>query len=145
MNKLRQLLDRISVAIILLVVPTVYLPENQAEPPYRIFLPAVQISTDGSSLEIAEVSDNRADYPSSQIPKFDKFEISFQVLNTVAGNFQLPFDPNPPVGIDLSNPKHSGITVDALFLPPGETDWGKAIRQPAFYYQYFDDQIKLGW
>jgi hypothetical protein len=145
MNKLRQLLDRITVAIILLVVPTVYLPENQAEPPYRIFLPAVQISTDGLSLAIAEVTDNRADYPSSQIPKYDKFEISFQVLNTVAGNFQLPFDPNPPGGIDLSNPKHSGITVDALFLPPGETDWGKAIRQPAFYYQYFDDQIKLSW
>jgi hypothetical protein len=169
MKKLRIFLYRIVTVVILLSVLTNCLPmvkdgspnsgtqpvvpTNIAQPsrtaqatsktqPTRITQPT---RTDQPALAVAEISDNRADYPGSQIPRYEKLEITFQVRNSVAGNYQLPYDPDPPAGIDSSNPKHSGITVDALFLPSGETDWGKAIRQPAFYYQYFDDQVKMSW
>jgi len=91
---------------------------------------------------ITNVTTNAADYPNNTIPKFNKFELTFQVENTVAGNYQLPYDPTPPHGIDLTYPRHRGISVDALFLPPGQSDWHKAYRQPAFYFQQFDDLIK---
>lgn len=94
---------------------------------------------------ITQITTNAADYPNNEIPKYEKLEITFQVENSVAGNFQLPYDPNPPNGIDLSYPKHQGISVDALFLPPGQTDWNNAYQQPAFYYKDFDDQIKRSW
>lgn len=92
--------------------------------------------------KINSITTNSAAYPANQIPKYAKFEISFQVNNTIAGNFQLPYDPHPPYGIDLTYPKYQGISVDALFLPPGQTNWTNAYQQPAFYYQGFDDQIK---
>jgi hypothetical protein len=91
---------------------------------------------------ISAIATNGADYPGAQVPKYEKLELTFQVENTVAGNFQFPYDPNPPHGIDLSYAKHQGISVDALFLPPGQTDWGQAYPQPAFYFQQFDDQVR---
>ena len=99
-----------------------------------------------SSLGIASISHNAASYPNSQIPAYEKFEITFNVQNMAAINPQLPYDPNPPAGIDPSiNEKHRGISVDALFLPPGETDWNKAYQQPAFYYQPMTDAVKTNW
>ena len=91
---------------------------------------------------IAQIRTNAADYANGQVPKYEKFEITFQIENTVAGNFQFPYDPSPPNGIDLTYAKHQGISVDALFLPPGQTDWTRAYQQPAFYYQHFDDENK---
>jgi len=111
----------------------------------RAYNLAVSDRSASSSLSITSISDNRLEFAGGQIPRFEKFEITFQVQNAVAQNFQLPYDPDPPEGIDSTYPKHQGISVDALFLQPGETDWNKAYRQPAFYYQYFDDQIKPGW
>jgi hypothetical protein len=98
-----------------------------------------------TSLAITDISDNRSDYTSEQIPAYKKLEITFQVQNTVAQNFQFPYDPSPPPGMDSSYPKRRGISVEALFLPPGASDWNQAYRQPGFYYQYFDDQIKRSW
>ena len=94
-----------------------------------------------SALAITEVSDNRGDYRGSSIPRFARFEITFQVENTVAKNLQFPYDPKPPIGVDPSDPAYQGISVDALFTPDG---WKTAYRQPAFYYQYFEDQVKIG-
>jgi hypothetical protein len=95
---------------------------------------------------LTQISDNRYSYPGGQIPQYNKFEITFQVQNTVAQNLQLPFDPNPPNGIDPANyPDQRGISVDALFLPPGTTDWRTAYRQPAFSYQPFTENGPSGW
>jgi hypothetical protein len=91
---------------------------------------------------ITQITTNAADYPNGQVPKYEKFEVTFQIQNAVGGNFQFPYDPNPPHGIDLTYPKHQGISVDALFLPPGKTEWNNAYQQPAFYYKHFDDRIK---
>lgn len=98
-----------------------------------------------TSLAISEISDNRGDYTSDQIPLYKKLEITFQVQNTVAQNFQLPYDPSPPPGMDPTYPKRRGISVDGLFLPPGASDWNHAYHQPGFFYQYFDDQVKRSW
>ena len=99
----------------------------------------------GPALQIANISTNATDYLDQQIPKYGKLEITFQITGTVAGNFQFPYDPAPPNGIDPGNPLHQGISVDAHFLPPGETDWTKAYQQPAFYYQHFEDEVKKSW
>jgi hypothetical protein len=95
-----------------------------------------------AALEIVNQSDNKGDYPNSQIPRYNKFEVTFDILNSVAGNYQFPYDPSPPNGIDLTYPKYNGISVDAYFLPPGETDWNNAYSQPAFYYKEYDYQLK---
>jgi hypothetical protein len=68
---------------------------------------------------ICQITTN-ADYSNGQTPKYEKFEITFQLETTGGGNPQFPYDPNPPHGIDLTYPKHQGISVDALFLPPGQ-------------------------
>ncbi|MBE7551507.1 MAG: hypothetical protein HS126_10590 [Anaerolineales bacterium] len=100
------------------------------------------VNANATNLLITNITANTADYSDNKVPKYAKLEITFQVKNSVAKNFQLPYDPNPPHGIDLTYPKHQGISVDALFLPPGQADWAKAYQQPAFYYQGFEDQIK---
>ena len=83
---------------------------------------------------INSISDNRSSYQGSQIPKYGKLEITFQVANTVAQNLQLPYEPPVPSGLKEAD---LGISVDAELLPPGETDWNNAYTQPAFYYQDF--------
>jgi hypothetical protein len=92
-----------------------------------------------NKLAITTVSDNRATYPSDEVPTFEKFEITFDIENLSAQNKQIPFDPNLPNGLDPSNPDHQGVSVDALFTPD---NWQTVYQQPAFYYQHFDDQIK---
>lgn len=87
-----------------------------------------------SSLAITQMTDNRSQYPNNQIPRFEKFEITFQVNGSVAKTFQLPFVLPAPAGL---HPDDLGITVDAEFLPPGETNWINAYTQPAFFYQDF--------
>lgn len=94
------------------------------------------------ALSITGISDNRSSYSGSQVPQYSKFEVTFQVQGSVAGNYQLPYDPNPPSGISPSNnPLHKGISVDGLFTPD---NWTTVYRQPAFYYQGYDDQVKTG-
>jgi hypothetical protein len=85
---------------------------------------------------IYNITTNASDYPSGQIPRYEKFEITFQV-DTIAENPQLPYDPIPPSGIKPG----IGITVDALFTPD---NWQTVYTQPAFYYQEFEHMIKEG-
>jgi hypothetical protein len=75
----------------------------------------------------------------TSITKFDKFEANFQVTNTTAKNYYLPFDQNPPSGINTSLDVYKGITVNAYFRDPD----GNVYLQPAFYYQDFQD-IDIG-
>ena len=65
-----------------------------------------------------------------EIERYARFEIAFPV-ETAAANPFFPFDPAPPPGV----PGGTGITVDALFLPPGEPDWESAAVVPCFLYQ----------
>lgn len=85
---------------------------------------------------IGNVTTNLGDYLNSQVPKYEKLELTFDVV-TIAQNPQLPYDDNPPPGIEPG----IGISVDALFTA---NDWQTAYTQPAFYYEEFDHQIKSG-
>ena len=69
-----------------------------------------------------------------EIPVYEKFELTFDVNNSVASNPQLPYDPAPPSGL----PGRIGVSVEGLFLPPDETDWDRAFRQPGFLYQDYE-------
>jgi len=80
---------------------------------------------------ISNITDNRNSYTNSQVPKFDKFEITFNIDSTDATNFFFPFDPNPPAGIALG----TGISVSAVFTDPESNTF----TQPGFYYQNFED------
>ncbi len=52
---------------------------------------------------------------------------------------------SPPSGIDSSLPEYDGISVDGLFLMPGETNWNNAILQPAFHYRAYQEEVRRSW
>jgi hypothetical protein len=108
---------------------------------YFLSLPAAPSLSAQTGLTINNISDNRANYPNSQIPKYAKFEITFQIQNTTARNFQFPYDSSPPAGIITSSPSYDGINVDAVFIDPQ----GRQFRQPAFYYQNFQENLSQNW
>ena len=89
-----------------------------------------------SGPQIGNITSNSSTYPNGLIPRYQKYEITFKV-DTTATNLQLPFDSVPPPGMTAS----VGISVDALFTPD---NWVTEYKQPAFYYQQFDDQVKSG-
>ncbi|MCB9107495.1 MAG: hypothetical protein H6633_25050 [Anaerolineales bacterium] len=102
---------------------------------YRHYLPVVLMGSSppvGHKPSIYGVSTNASNYSNGQIPRYQKFEITFQV-DTGAENLQLPFDPAPPPGLESG----TGISVDALFTPD---DWQTVYAQPAFYYQIFEHE-----
>ena len=84
---------------------------------------------------IHDIQDNLAQY-GGRIPAYEKLELTFQV-DTAAANLQLPYDPAPPPGVQPG----VGVSVQALFTPD---NWQTTYTQPAFYYQYYDDQVKDG-
>ncbi len=90
-----------------------------------------------SGLTISQVSDNRGSYPGSQVPRYEKLEIDFQVDNTVATNLQHSYDAAPPAGIEPG----LGITVNAQFTPD---NWQTLYTQPAFYYEDYQEDVRGG-
>jgi hypothetical protein len=70
----------------------------------------------------------------SAVSLYDKFEVQFDVNGSVAQNLQWPYDPGPVTGMSGQS-LGVGITVDGLFLPPGQSSWSNAIVIPAFLYQ----------
>ncbi len=84
-----------------------------------------------SLVSVQGMRTNEEDYPGSQVPQYGKLEISFDLTGMTATNPYYPYDENAPTGIESA----TGITVDALLLPPGETGWQQALRLPCFYYQ----------
>ena len=118
---------RLSQALSLMAVLSVcILPIGPVKDSAR-FLPAVA-PTAGS---IGGITTNLSDYANGQVPQYQKFEISFDITNTTATNPYFPYDQNPPPGVEVG----TGITVNALLLPPEETDWSNAKTLPCFYYQ----------
>lgn len=90
---------------------------------------------------ISNVTDNRSTYTNSEIPKFSKFELTFDI-STIATQLQHPYDPTPPAGLgpgtDLD--ATSGITVAAEFINPSSITYA----QPAFYYTEYQSEIREG-
>lgn len=83
----------------------------------------------GSAPQVNEVS-----LSSEHIGRYEKLEINFQ-LATQATNLQMPYDANPPPGIQPG----IGVSVEAQFTPD---NWRTVYRQPAFFYQIFQDEVR---
>lgn len=98
---------------------------------------ALAYSAANAATAVSGISANAA-----SVARFDKFEVRFQVDGLPAGvNHYWPYDPSPAA----NTPQHPnavppgiGVTVDGLFLAPGESNWDRAIVQPAFYYQDYE-------
>lgn len=90
-----------------------------------------------ASPTVNNITDNRSSYPNSKIPKFEKFELTFQVDDLSATNFYLPYDSEPPTGAEWGR---DGVEVTADF---SKDNWQTTVKsQPGFYYQDFDWQTK---
>ncbi|MCL4439648.1 MAG: hypothetical protein M1609_03350, partial [Firmicutes bacterium] len=83
-----------------------------------------------SAFSISNVTDNSSAYSLSLIPKYEKFELTFNVNNTVATNLQIPYETVTPPGLTAG----AGISVDAIITQPD----GSTVKQPAFLYQDYD-------
>lgn len=70
----------------------------------------------------------------TQVGRYEKVEITFE-LETRAANLQLPYDANPPAGIQPG----LGVSVEAEF---SADHWRTVHRQPAFYYQDFEHEVR---
>ena len=69
------------------------------------------------------------------VPRYGMFEVAFGIAETTATNLYFPYDADTPPGVAPG----TGISVDALFLPPGEADWGQARTTPCFTYQPWEE------
>ena len=74
---------------------------------------------------------NLSDYADGHVPMYGKFELAFEIGGATAMNPYFPYDPAPPPGVMPG----TGITVDALLLPPGGTSWAQSRVLPCFAYQ----------
>jgi len=97
-----------------------------------VFIFLLNTQTSFAAPSISNITDNRSSYPSNQIPKYEKFESTFDVNGILAQNLQVPYDTSPPAGIT----PNIGISVDAEFTSPS----GKKFSQPGFYYTVYDDR-----
>ena len=79
----------------------------------------------------AAPSINSINQSGSSVSLYDKFEVAFNITGSVAENLQWPYDPDSIAGLTT----RVGITVDGLFLPPGESNWSNAMIVPAFLFQ----------
>jgi hypothetical protein len=68
------------------------------------------------------------------IEQYAKFEVAFEVTDSTYTNPYLPYDTTPVPGLAPG----SGVSVNAFFLTPSETEWEDAKRIGCFYYQPYD-------
>ena len=105
--------------------------ETASPAPGTLQAPAADVPASRLATTVQNVTTNLADYPNGQIPQYAKLEIAFDITNSTASNPYFPYDSAPPPGVAGT----TGITVNALLLPPGATHWSQAKTLPCFYYQ----------
>ncbi len=67
------------------------------------------------------------------VGRYEKFELTFDITNTVATHLDFPYDPDAPPPI----PAGTGISVDGLF---SNDNWATTLTQPGFRYQPYERQ-----
>jgi hypothetical protein len=95
--------------------------------------PSDQTDKGEGTLQIVNVHPN-----TSTVGRYEKFELTFDIINAVATNPDFPYDPDPPPGV----PPGIGITVDGLFSPD---NWTTTYTQPAFLYQAYTYTVRSDW
>ena len=126
------------IALVVLICLPQPVPAQEVPDP-AVFLPLIfkqPNSSDATGPLIDSITTNLTDYSNNQVPRYKKFEVTFN-LSTAAKDLQFPYDSNPPAGIEAG----SGVTVNALFTPD---NWQTVFTQPAFYYQNFEHEVKGG-
>ncbi len=71
------------------------------------------------------------------VGRFERLELTFDVVGTVASHLDWPYDPDLPPGL----PAGMGISVDGLFSPD---NWTTVYTQPAFLYQHYTYTVRDG-
>jgi hypothetical protein len=105
-------------------------PATVTSEPTKVYLPLVsQTPLPPNQLALSAPRAER-----TSVPLYDKFEIAVDLTGTVATNLDFPYDPAPPPGL----PGRIGVSVEAQFLPPGESEWSLALVVPAFRYQPYE-------
>lgn len=99
---------------------------------YSVYLPMIAAVSAINLINFGPVGANR-----QSLPVYEKLELTFSFDGSSASQPDFPYDPSPPPGL----PGRTGVTVNALFLPPGQTDWNQALVQPAFRYQPYERQV----
>jgi hypothetical protein len=82
----------------------------------------------------------------NSVANYGAFEAALQI-GTQASNLQLPYDAVEPSYASHLFPDEDaahGVSVDGLFLPPGQNNWAYAEDQPAFYFQGYDNNFPTG-
>lgn len=94
------------------------------------------ISAVSAAPSISIVGDNSSSYPNGQIPRYEKYELSFTIggVGTAFTDYN-PFNPNI-TQLSSSYWNKKGILVDALLTSPT----GKQVTYPCFWYEGSD-----GW
>ncbi|MDO8684361.1 MAG: DUF5060 domain-containing protein [Armatimonadota bacterium] len=100
---------------------------------YAAFTAIIPLTASAAPV-VTIVSDNLGSYPNSAVPKYDKYEVTFQIANIgTAFTDYNPFNPNlNSLGSQYYNKK--GILVDAVLTSPSNT----TMEWPCFYYEGSD-------
>jgi chitodextrinase len=69
--------------------------------------------------------------------RWEPLEIRFRIMGSAATHPQMPYDPNPPRGLEFLD----GISVEALF---SRDNWNTVLRRPAFVQQRYERVLKSG-
>lgn len=100
----------------------------------RCLAPLIQVlvmAADPGELRAAPVVGAPEAVTADPVEKYARFGSRFEITGTTATNMFFPHDASVPPGVAPG----TGITVDALLLPPGESNWTSAKVQPCFWYQ----------
>jgi len=103
-----------------------------------VVLPSVAEMSPDANVDDLTIVNITTSHPVEPVSRSEKFEITFDILDTVARNLQLPYLSRLDANGFLEGYVGVGISVDALFTDPE----GNTFRQPAFYYQQFVDEIR---
>ena len=89
--------------------------------------------------------------PAGGVPLYGKLDLAFAVSTSATSPF-LPYDFVAPAYVANLHPTEdarNGVSVDALLLPPGQTDWNKAQVWPCYWQEDFDGSLtptgNSGW
>ena len=88
-------------SVLVLLALSIFITNTRAETEDEntVYLPLIISNGNGtppsSDLSITQITDNSNNYAGQQIPKFEKYEITFQIENSVAQNLQFPYDASP--------------------------------------------------
>jgi len=103
---------------------------------YHSYIPLLGGSNAPADDVVLNLTDNRDSYPDSLVPRYSKFELSFDLSREYPNPYYY-YDPEdtPERDPDRQSPYGAdGVSIDVHFIAPSEDTW----TVPAFWYQDYD-------